>query len=712
MIIMKKQFKFLVAALTLSTLAANAQQLPNVGFDSWGKCEETTWTSTMKDGSFTRPGYEPTDWNGSSVHPFTSRFTKQVLCIQGTDSGNYAQILNSGVAGNNIPGYLCIAQPWVFVGGTAWGDAAKYAKYGDGGSHDSYSFTYRPDALRLRAKRDDTKKPKTEISHIIAYLWSGTFKSKVPSSATTGGAITYGTELDDVDRVVLGRQDDDKVTAKGTLIAKLDYEITSSMSEWTDLLLDLEYVNTTVAPTKANVICSASDYWTRANIQSGTTLYVDDVDFVYYSRLKSLTIGGNAISLEDGVYTYNMKGALPSVSEVVATCKSQWANAAVTVDEANYQLKVVVTNQGGKDSDGKTSHTYILQYVKPTNYNGYLTIQMKGEWLASNKSSIVQLTEYDDNTGDFVLPNFSIPGFDLGNIIVPGCSISKDGSGVKNVNGSVAEMLLPEGSTVDKGAIVAKVDLNGTITVDGKATMIVDVIWFTDGDITNTAEDNMIPIPVKFSSDRYFWRSIDGFYYVLDLDNNSDVITRMPTTLSECKVIDSENDTLGYSLTKVQFLDGTPNEHDLYVGAVTIGEDNEKYLSGTHRSGNYNSAEYGKIIVDGGVKPKGYFTDSNLEELYKDAFIFNFTIVDQNKQIVFTPWEATSGVDNAIAAKTFVYGVKGGIFVAGYEGAVQVLTVDGRLASNTAVADATLLPAATGIYIVRMGNIVKKVIVK
>ena len=50
--------------------------------------------------------------------------------------------------------------------------------------------------------------------------------------------------------------------------------------------------------------------------------------------------------------------------------------------------------------------------------------------------------------------------------------------------------------------------------------------------------------------------------------------------------------------------------------------------------------------------------------------------------------------------------------MAGYEGAVQVLTVDGRLASNTAVADATLLPAATGIYIVRMGNIVKKVIVK
>ena len=95
MIIMKKQFKFLVAALTLSTLAANAQQLPNVGFDSWGKCEETTWTSTMYNKSFTRPGNEPTDWNGSSVTPFN---VSQVLCTQGTDSdsgNNYAQILNN-----------------------------------------------------------------------------------------------------------------------------------------------------------------------------------------------------------------------------------------------------------------------------------------------------------------------------------------------------------------------------------------------------------------------------------------------------------------------------------------------------------------------------------------------------------------------------------------------------------------------------------------
>ena len=119
---MKKQFKFLVAALTLSTLAANAQQLPNVGFDNWGDCEKTTWTSTMYNKSFTRPGKEPTDWNGSSVKPFN---VSQVLCTQGTDSdsgNNYAQILNKVVWSNNIPGYLCIAQPWVFVGGkTAFG---------------------------------------------------------------------------------------------------------------------------------------------------------------------------------------------------------------------------------------------------------------------------------------------------------------------------------------------------------------------------------------------------------------------------------------------------------------------------------------------------------------------------------------------------------------------------------------------------------------
>ena len=73
---MKKSFLLSGALLlSISAFTANAQQIPvsNLDFTSWkGTCGTSTWTSTMysKGGDFTRPGDEPSEWNGSSVTSF------------------------------------------------------------------------------------------------------------------------------------------------------------------------------------------------------------------------------------------------------------------------------------------------------------------------------------------------------------------------------------------------------------------------------------------------------------------------------------------------------------------------------------------------------------------------------------------------------------------------------------------------------------------
>lgn len=73
---MKKSFLLSGALLlSISAFTANAQQIPvsNLDFTSWkGTCGTSTWTSTMypKGGDFTRPGDEPSEWNGSSVASF------------------------------------------------------------------------------------------------------------------------------------------------------------------------------------------------------------------------------------------------------------------------------------------------------------------------------------------------------------------------------------------------------------------------------------------------------------------------------------------------------------------------------------------------------------------------------------------------------------------------------------------------------------------
>lgn len=132
-----------------------------------------------------------------------------------------------------------------------------------------------------------------------------------------------------------------------------------------EIIIPLEYNDIESVPEKMNVIISAGDYWTRGNLKTNTTLLVDDVDFVYYSTLTDLKVNGETVALKDGEYEYAMSGsALPTVAQVVATTKSQFAEAAVTVDAENAQVRIVVTNQRGKDVDGEISHTYVLQYEK------------------------------------------------------------------------------------------------------------------------------------------------------------------------------------------------------------------------------------------------------------------------------------------------------------------------------------------------------------
>ena len=48
-------------------------------------------------------------------------------------------------------------------------------------------------------------------------------------------------------------------------------------------------------PEKANIIISACNYWTRSNIGSGNALWADDVKFIYNTKLKSVTLGGEML---------------------------------------------------------------------------------------------------------------------------------------------------------------------------------------------------------------------------------------------------------------------------------------------------------------------------------------------------------------------------------------------------------------------------------
>mgnify|MGYP000215787301 CR=1 FL=1 len=693
---MKKSFLLSGALLlSISAFTANAQQIPvsNLNFTSWkGTCGTSTWTSTMypKGGDFTRPGDEPSEWNGSSVAPFNAKKMKTI-----SKDGTSVKIENAEFSFwtiyQVIPGYLTLGTPWIFVGGTGITNANSYAPYGDGGSYGGLSFNYKPDAIKVKYKKTNSE----ETSHIIAYLWSGEFVSKVPTSYDIKeNKYTYGRELSNVDRVVLGRQTDN-VTKKGTLIASVDYSIAAETTDWKDEVIELKYqdgVDKTTKVENVNIVFSSSDYWTRANLKGKTSLTIDNTSFVYYSTLTSLKAGNKTIALKDGVYNYTVAGKMPTKEEVVATCKSQFADAAVAVDEANYKVTVTVTNQGGKDVDGATQHVYTLQYTAPVvkQYAGILNVEMGGGDVIANATQKVTISYYNDNTCDFSLPHFMFMGTDIGNIEIPNVKVSEDAAGTKTfTDGEVEAMKLAE------GGIVAHVVLDGgTITSAGVINMPITVGWMSGYPDDKTE----LPIEVLFSSDKKVEVTEAGYYYVIKGDDYQHPLVEHQTTmLKSVKYGDMNGFTYTLSLDGVNA--GGINFGDMAVAGL---DNTDEQYSGTDFAVALGNGKTASVTVDGG---KDATTG-------KYEVKFATTVDGQLYNIVFTTDDASSSVNDVEASGAAVRGAEGAIVVEGFAGRVNVYTVDGRLAASAQIDGEATITVAAGLYVVRAGEKAVKVVVK
>lgn len=676
--------------LSLSAFTANAQQLPNVGFESWKTtCGKTL--SVPKDFR-QRPGVEPSDWNGSNVNQKVSIFTKSEpgLVTQQTEGNNkYLQLKNIFVGvstiGSVAPGFVNFGTPWVYASATI--------EKCDGGTFGGQSFGYKPDAIKGKYKRADSDEEgnpiyNDESSHIIVYLWNGTYKSFIGSTD-----LKTKEEKENVDRAVLGKTTG---SASGKLVASCDKAFSSTANkDWETIVVPLDYVANAGNPTMMNVIISAGDYWNRGNLKGGTTLLVDDVDFVYYSTLTSLTVGGETIALQDGVYNYNLKTDMPSSKkDVVAVCKSQFADADVTIDNVNKQIKIVVTNQGGKDTDGATSHTYTLQYPVKTTYQGYLNVKMGYGYLAGNDAHDINITDYNDGTCDFVLPDLTVL-MPLRDIEIKNMNVTTDASGLKTYRG------VENNKKLMNGAITANVRVNGTIDAKGTVNMDVDVDWLNGEDV--------IPIKVKFTSSELS-EAVDGYYFIVKEDKSNTygwatIKENQPTQLLVYPKSDGEGGA-DYRLTVKNLVwDGMLNGDFVVEGAAIDEDENSNPIYFVENAPvSFMGGKTASVSVNSGY--------DMTKEPYEYDMKFN-TIVDGTNYIVgFTTNQVSSSVNDVEASSAAVRGAEGAIVVEGFAGRVNVYTVDGRLAASAQVDGEATITVAAGLYVVRTGEKAVKVVVK
>lgn len=673
--------------LSISAFTANAQQLPNVGFDSW-KTTCGTSRSISKDGKkvdVARPGVEPSEWNGSNVNQMGQK--KPDLVTKVVDNSNtVVQVKNIYVGvnlglikiGSTAPGFINLGTPWVYAS-TKISDC-------DGGVFGGISFDKKPDAIKGKYKRTDSN---SEDSHIIAYLWNGTYTSKIGNVAQT---VTE--EQNNVDRVVLGKATG---SASGKLVASCDKAFSSTANkDWETIVVPLDYLANAGNPTMMNVIISAGDYWNRGNLKENTTLLVDDVDFVYYSTLTSLTVGGETIALQEGVYNYNLKTDMPSVSkeDVVAVCKSQFANADVTIDNVNKQIKIVVTNQGGKDTDGATSHTYTLQYPVETTYQGYLNVKMGYGYLAGNDAHDITITDYNDGTCDFLLPDLTVL-MPLGDIEIKNMNVTSDASGLKTYSG------VENNKKLMGGDIIANVKVNGTIDAKGTVNMDVDVVWLYG--------ENEIPIKVKFTSSELS-ETVDGYYFIVKEDKSNTygwatIKENQPTQLLVYPKSNGEGGA-DYRLTVKNLVwDGMLNGDFVVEGAAIKEDENSNPIYFVENAPvSFMGGKTASVSVNSGY------------DMTKDPYEYDMkfnTIVDGTNYIVgFTTNQVSSSVNDVEASGAAVRGAEGSIVVEGFVGRVNVYTVDGRLAASAQIDGEATITVAAGLYVVRVGEKAVKVVVK
>lgn len=401
----------LTALLAAGGLTASAQYLPNGDFQQWkttcGKSDQTSFNGAIPYspvGLKNRPGTEPEDWNGSNVNQTVIANKKEPgLVTKGSE--NFVRLQNKFVGvnsyGSNAPAFINFATPWVY----AVIDTARC----DGGVYGYTAFTYKPDAIKGVFKRTQGDAP--EDARIIAYFWTGTFKSPIAQSGSKGKESTRVQA--DVDRAIMGKSNAGTITGDGKLIASCDYAFaTTKNNDWEEIIVPIDYKQTDVAPTKMNVIISSADYWTRGNIKKNSTLEVDDVQFVYYHALKNVTYNGKPIEVKENESQFYIPIS-PDETFDLNKLKYDKVGVGATVEDPVYDAAkntVTITVKGNDfDKNDKSVTTYVFTIVKEqTNFTDGISVKLEGSGTFPISDATIQLVKELDDSYSFQLKNFKL----------------------------------------------------------------------------------------------------------------------------------------------------------------------------------------------------------------------------------------------------------------------------------------------------------------
>lgn len=421
----------LLAMAMVAGGSANAQyQLANGTFDGefvdcfpWEKGAQVT----------TAYGTQPEGWCISNV---PNSLAKSMASQVDGKNGKAVKITNTAAMGNGIPAYLTL--------GTTWATAETRmtaTRNKDGGLFGGIAFTKHPDALKFVYTRDG--KGKNDESVVTVYSWKGTWTQASVPSNTAVGVLSWGSakkvDMTDRDVNILGL---DHIlggavtkTTDAELIAVGKTTITGSKTDWTEVILPIEYKSDN-APEKINVVFSAAGYQSDSTITDGVSITIDDVEFVYNSGLKAQYAG------EDITFDENNSAIVTAeYDENNISLKADGQAATIVSSEYDAETKTLTVKVEGENisEDPDNFNVYTIQFVAPEGpqvvdsktYPEKLYVSVDGVTSDPQIANVVVET-LDNGNINFTLKNFVLAteegGMPVGNISLKNIEVNSDGT--------------------------------------------------------------------------------------------------------------------------------------------------------------------------------------------------------------------------------------------------------------------------------------------
>ena len=662
-----QKMMLVIACIIASCINVQAQyQLPDPGF-------EQTWRDVSGKGGLIGTtnvtGKEPVGFHSfitasiGSGFGLTSAVAKQLepsttVLRPGTTGTTSAKIWSRSPMGSIIAnGNMTTGR--IFGGSTTPTDASGNYNFSDpSASEYNQPFTGQPDAITAWVKYEPAK----------------TTPSKGSNLARVSAIIHENS-----------RYQDPEATTYTNVVAKaqLNYAPAAN-NDWQQLSIPFVYEKTTVP---SYILLTFTTNKTPGEGSVDDAVYIDDIEFIYNSKLESLKIEGVALTdFAKDTYSYTIlqNGATPTPEQITAISDGKGASV-----DKNISGNVATITVSGNDISVNSENKHIYT----------LTFRDTRSQLSSLSISGTPLNGFSKDTYNYtILGDGTVPALDQ----ITAEAESSDAKIDKSINGSIITITVsgydietnPTNKHVytityqDIRSQLSSLSIGGT-ALDGfnKDTYSYTVL----GDGTVPALDQIVAIA-------------DGNGATVDKSINGNVVT---ITVSGSNIESDPTNkhvyTITYQDTRSQLsslsiggtaLDGFDKDTYSYTVSGTVPEKDQITAEADGNGATVNIEINGKVITIT-VSGSNIATDPTNKHVYTITFDYEQSIEN-----------------NATTEGIKVYSANGNVFIQGYTGTVEIYLLNGGKIAQKEVSGNKIFRLEPNTYIIRTGTKATTVIVK